>query len=303
MEGFINGLVYKFSNGSGRAGHGFDIRPRCFGVRSHLQRGKRRQFRPGRIRDGPGLCSRVADEFPKFFFSVDLPGDRHLHGHLRHRLPADRLLPPASPQLPAGRHQHHRRGNFSEERGAAHLRCRAVVDAAADLPGGAEPHGSVRGSPAHRHHPVHLGPSRLPILLLRKDQAGEDDAGDGSGQTDGADAGHPGGNHDRHHVCLQFDSRGGYGDSGRADLFRDEGDGRDAGAQGVLLNHCGGIREHSRRHRGGAFPGSGRGIRVLLCVQRLSRRLRLHHSDPGSSSASAGVLRREDRREGLGRVR
>ena len=101
--------------------------------------------------------------------------------------------PLAQPQLPAGHHQHHRRGHLPEERGTAHLRRRAVVHAAADLRDCVEHLRSVCRPPVHRHHRVHPGPARLPVLLLREDEAGQEDAGHGAGQADGAAAGHPGG--------------------------------------------------------------------------------------------------------------
>ena len=89
-----------------------------------------------------------------------------------------------------------------------------------------EPAWSVRRPPVHRDHRLHAGPARLPVLLLREDSAGQEDAGHGAGQGDGAASGHPGGNDDRHHLCLQFDPRGGGRDPGRAHFLRDQGDGR-----------------------------------------------------------------------------
>ncbi len=54
----------------------------------------------------------------------------------------------------------------------------------------------------HRDHSVHPSPARAPALLLRKDHAGQKDAGHGAGQADGAATGNPGGEDDRHHLRL-----------------------------------------------------------------------------------------------------
>ena len=207
--------------------------------------------------------------------------------------------PLAPPDLPSGHHRHHRRLHLPQERGADGLRGRAVSDAAADPPDVLNLAG-VFVDPQY----IVIIVATLALLVFQYFFFEKTSLGKKMQATaQDKEMARLLGIRVATMIAITFAYSSILGAAAGILVgpifYVTKEMGAHAGAQGVLLHHRGRLRKRARGDPWGTLPGGDRGIRRLLHLQRLPRRLCLHHSDPGPALPPAGILRREDRREGI----